>query len=67
LSSSLSNFFTMSSPAVIDADVLNDGFKNKPNLKALVSLSFPSSVFLGKKDLKNFTGGFGSVRPVSVS
>ena len=50
----------MSSPAVIDAAVLKLGLRYKPNLKALVSVSLPSSVFLGTNDLKNFVGFLGS-------
>ena len=46
----------------MDAAVLNCGFKYKPNLNALVSVSFPSSVFLGTNDLKNFVGLVGSDR-----
>ena len=52
----------MSSPAVIDAAVLNCGFKNKPNRNTLVSVSLPSAVFLGTNDLKNFVGLVGSDR-----
>ena len=52
----------MSSPAVIEAAVLNCGFRYKPKRNTLVSVSFPSSVFLGTNDLKNFVGLLGSDR-----